>query len=253
MKIAVFEGLTMRVILNHNVSLAKHFFICKFKFIMDEEELTDLELSESDVSDEDFTDYEESDEESDSEIERAKDYAEDFLEQCNQTSYPSSNGPWKASQSIECSWIPLEAPRGLIRLKPIGGLNPKKELIRIEGIEGTERDFFYCFISGPIIGGYENLASNLAPKIFYRIVRYTNLEIDRLSSRLRKKGRSENYLKLLSPTNIPEILAFIGLRMHFGLSGLKDLALNDIFSTKRGIASIGDFLTKTDQFFQKRT
>jgi hypothetical protein len=74
--------------------------------------------------------------------------------------------------------------------------------------------------------------------VLFRVIEFTNLELNRYRTRTTKKmGRKA--ADIYSFTNRGEILAVIGLWLSLGVNGYHGIPANDIFSTKKGLMSIG--------------
>lgn len=74
---------------------------------------------------------------------------------------------------------------------------------------------------------------------FSSIAHYTNIKLQRLLYQAKRTEACSYEKNLLCPTNVSEILAFVGLRIHLGLNGYKGIPVKDIFSTNPGVSSLG--------------
>lgn len=66
---------------------------------------------------------------------------------------------------------------------------------------------------------------------------YTNLELERIAKKAERK--SDYYKSLLTKTDNIEVLSILGLWLNLGVNGFKRVPINEIFSTKKSVASIG--------------
>lgn len=68
---------------------------------------------------------------------------------------------------------------------------------------------------------------------------HTNLELQKSFRKAKEKLSQKRDSKCFHPTDETEILAFIGLSISLGLNGLQGVPVNEFFSTKKGVASLG--------------